>query len=437
MQEKPCKLFIQYAVPQMIGLLFNSVYLIVDGVFIGNVLGRDAMAAAAVAVPLVEILIALSMAIASGAGIVISSHLAQGRGKEARQTFRTALLCAGGLGLLVMALGNLLIHPLARLLGSTQQIHQEAVTYIRYIVSLSPFLVFSFLLSGLARNDGRPRLAMVSLAVGSVSNILLDYLFMCPLNGGIGGAALATAIGPVISVGILLPHFLGKRGNLYLTRERGSGKTAARILTLGFPSFIMEFTIGIITFVYNIAIVKSGYGDIGLAAYLVMGYLMLIVLTLFLGMAEGLQPVFSFFQGAGEEKRNEDMRKYAAKVFLLLGIVCYGLICLGSRGFYGIFNPEDPALTEFAASQSVPYFCGFFLAGFNILMISFWQSTLQGRRALAVSLSRSLILPPALMLLLPLLFGRETIWLCHSLSECLTACGAWLLLRAGGQKKRR
>lgn len=428
MQEKTYRLFIQYAIPQMIGLLFNSVYLIVDGVFIGNVLGRDAMAAAAVAVPLVEIIIALSMAIASGAGIVISSHLAQGEKTEARGTFRTALLCAAGLGGLVMLLGNLLIHPLARLLGSTAQIHSSAVTYIRYIVSLSPFLIFSFLLSGLARNDGRPKLAMVSLAIGSVSNVFLDYLFMCPLNMGIGGAALATAIGPVISVSILLPHFLGKKGELYLTRKKGSRKTALRILVLGFPSFIMEFTIGIITFVYNIAIVANGYGEIGLASYLVIGYLMLIVLTLFLGMAEGLQPVFSFFLGSGETERNDAMRKFATNVFLLLGIACYGLICLASRQFYGIFNPEDPALTEFAASQSIPYFCGFFLAGVNILMISFWQSTLRSKNALIVSLLRSLILPPVLMILLPTFFGRESIWLCHSLSECLTACGVWFLL---------
>lgn len=429
MQEKTHKLFVKYAVPQMIGLLFNSVYLIVDGVFIGNVLGRDAMAAAAVAVPLVEILIALSMAIASGAGIVISSQLAQEKHDSARQTFRTALLCAAGLGLIVMLLGNLLIHPLTKLLGSTEQIHQAAVSYIRYIVSFSPFLIFSFLLSGLARNDGRPKLAMISLAVGSISNILLDYLFMCPLNMGIGGAALATAIGPVISVLILLPHFLGKKGHLYITQKKGNVQTAARILLLGFPSFIMEFTIGIITFVYNIAIVANGYGEIGLAAYLVIGYLMLIVLTLFLGMAEGLQPVFSFFLGAGEEKRNEAMRKFATKVFLLLGIACYALICLTSRRFYSIFNPEDPALAEFAASQSIAYFCGFFLAGFNILMISFWQSTLRGQNALAISLSRSLILPPLLMLLLPALFGRESIWLCHSLSECLTALAACFLLR--------
>ena len=258
----------------MIGLLFNSVYMIVDGVFIGHRLGTASMAAAAVSVPLIEILIALSMAVASGAGVLISSHLGRGERESAVQTFNIALYGALGMGVLVMTLGNLFIlfiHPLAAALGSTPEIHQEAIEYMRYIVTFSPFLILSFLLSGLARNDGRPRLAMAALAVGSISNIVLDYVFMYPLNMGIGGAALATAIGPVFSVLILLPHFLRRRGALTFARTRPQARLLGRVYLLGFPSFIMEFTIGIITFIYNSAIVRHGYGELGLAAYLVIG----------------------------------------------------------------------------------------------------------------------------------------------------------------------
>ena len=430
-EGKSHTLFARYAVPQMIGLLFNSVYMIVDGVFIGNVLGRDSMAAAAVAVPLIEILIAVSMAVASGAGIMISGQLARQEKDRALQVFDTALLCAAGIGLLVAVLGNLLLDPLAEALGSTPQIHDEATEYIRYIVTFSPFLIFSFLLSGLVRNDGRPKLAMFALAFGSVSNIVLDYVFMCPLNMGIGGAALATAIGPVFSVLILLPHFLLKRGNLYFAPPKLEPNIVRHIFTLGFPSFIMEFTIGIITFVYNVAIVKNGYGEMGLAAYLVMGYLMLIILTLFLGMAEGLQPVFSYFTGAGEAGRSRELRRFATGVFLAAGVLCYGLILLCSRSFFSIFNPGDTELIAFAAEKSAYYFCGFFLAGYNILMISFWQSTRSTKKALLVSLGRSLIFPPLLILLLPHLFGAGVIWLCHSISEAVTACLAVILLIRG------
>lgn len=207
-EGKTGTLFAKYAIPQMIGLLFNSIYLIVDGIFIGNRLGREAMAAAAASVPFIEILIALAMAVASGAGIIISNCIGRAQKETAVRTFNVAVVCCVTLGLLVAALGNALLDPLAEALGSTPAIHAQATQYLWYIVTFSPFLLLSFLLGGLARNDGRPKLAMFALAFGSVSNIVLDYVFMYPLDMGIAGAALATALGPIFSVLILLPHFL-------------------------------------------------------------------------------------------------------------------------------------------------------------------------------------------------------------------------------------
>lgn len=429
-EGKTSTLFRKYAIPQMIGLLFNSVYLIVDGVFIGNRLGRDAMAAAAVSVPFIEILLSISMAVASGAGIMISNYIGKKNKKEAVRIFNIAIWVLGAISILIVVLGNVFINPLAELLGSTPKIHRDAVKYMWYIITFSPFLLFSFLLGGLVRNDGRPKLAMFALAFGSVSNIVLDYVFMYPLNMGIAGAALATALGPIFSVIILLPHFLQKKGSLYFARVHMDDRSIRQIFVLGFPSFIMEFTIGIITFIYNIAIIKNGYGEIGLAAYLVIGYLMLIILTIFLGMAEGLQPVFSYFTGTGETRRNRDMLSFAAKIFLCTGVVCYVFIVFFSRDFFSVFTPEDIELISFAESKSLVYFSGFFLAGFNILMISFWQSTQITKQAMSVSLMRSLIAPPVLIMVLPVFFGSGAIWICHSLSEAITACVAFSMLIA-------
>lgn len=421
-EGKSHTLFFRYAVPQMIGLLFNSVYTIVDGVFIGNRLGRDAMAAAAVSVPLIEILISLALAVGSGAAVMIASYRGRGKGADARRIFNTAIKMIGATGVFIAIAGNFFLRPLAALLGATPDILGEASVYLWYIVTFAPFQLFSFLLGGMVRNDGRPRLAMTAMILGAVSNIVLDYVFMYPMNMGIAGAALATALGPIFSVLILLPHFLLKRGNLYFTRSSSWLKEIRQILFYGFPSFIMEFTIGMITFIYNFAIGHFGYGEIGLAAYLVIGYLMLIILTLFLGMAEGLQPVFSHFMAAGEKERNRALRRFSMGVFLGVGLICYGLITVFAREFFFIFSPNDPELVAFAQSKCIVYFCGFFLAGLNILMISFWQSTACTKNALFTSLSRSLFWPPILMMLLPLLFGREAIWICQSAGEAATAC---------------
>lgn len=423
-EGKSHTLFLRFAVPQMLGLLFNSVYTIVDGLFIGNRLGRKAMAAAAVAVPMLEILISMAIAVSSGAGVLISIRLSQNEEDTARRLFQEALWLLGSAGLLIALLGNLWLKPLAELLGATPEVLGSAMTYLRYIVTFAPFQLLSFLLGGMARNDGCPKLAMTALMLGAVSNIVLDYVFMYPLNMGIGGAALATALGPIFSVLILLPHFLLKRGVLYFSRFRPCIREVRHILLYGFPSFIMEFSIGMVTFLYNFAIVRYGYGEEGLAAYLVIGYLMLIILTLFLGLAEGLQPVFSYLFGAGDKIRSRAMRRFSTGIFLVMGFVCYSAVILFSKAFYRMFTPEDLELAAFAYQKSRSYFCGFTLAGFNILMISFWQSTSEAGKALVISLLRSLILPPVFIILLPALFGRELVWLCLSAAEALTMCCA-------------
>ena len=207
-EGKSRTLFFRFAVPQMIGLLFNSVYTIIDGVFIGHRLGREAMAAAAVAVPLIEILISVAIAAGSGAGVLIAARLGAGDREGARRLFNTAAGMLAAAGVLVALLGNLFLAPLARLLGASPEILEPACGYLWFIVTFSPFQLFSFLLGGMARNDGRPRLAMTAMILGAGSNILLDYVFMYPLNLGIRGAAMATALGPIFSVLILLPHFL-------------------------------------------------------------------------------------------------------------------------------------------------------------------------------------------------------------------------------------
>lgn len=433
---KPSRLFVKYAVPQMIGLLFNSVYLIVDGVFIGNRLGRDAMAAAAVSVPFIEILIALAMAVASGAGIVISGKLASSKEKEARKTFSLSIAALLTIGVLIVLLGNMFLDGLATLLGSTPEIHENATTYLWYIVTFSPFQLLSFLLGGLARNDGKPKLAMFALAFGSVSNIILDYVFMYPLGMGIAGAALATALGPIFSVCILLPHFLRKKGDLYFTKFTATPKHLGQIFALGFPSFIMEFTIGVVTFIYNFAIIKNGYGELGLAAYLMIGYLMLIILTIFLGMAEGLQPVFSYLSGVDEDVKSRSLLSLSIKIFMGIGVLCYVLIVLFSGDFYSLFAPNDKELIHFTRERSPLYFSGFFLAGLNILLISYFQSTKATKKALLISLLRSIVTPPVLIPILSFAFGGAAIWFCHSLSEIITFAFAFFLIRPlwGNQK---
>ncbi len=430
-REKPSRLFVKYAIPQMIGLLLNSVYLIVDGMFIGNRLGRNAMAAAAVSVPMIEILIALSLAISVGASIIVSSSFGSGDKKKANQAFNLSLILAGVTAVVIAILGNVFIHQLSVSLGSTPDIMDEAITYLWYIVTGSPFLIFSFVLSSLARADNSPKLAMYALAIGAVSNIILDYVFLYPLNMGIGGAALATALGPVFSVLILLPHFIKKKGELKFAWPSLSFGLSKRILVLGAPSFIMEFSIGIVTLFYNISITRTGYGEIGLAAYLVIGYIALIILTVFLGIAQGIQPLVSYFHGRNEHGRNTELMSFLFKAVAGFGIVLYGAVFLFAESFIAIFTPGDYDLIAFTHAKAGPYFSGFVFAGITILVITYLQSMQKTGPALVLSLLRSVILVPIFLFVFPALWGREAIWLALSAAELVTFIVACVAYRQG------
>ena len=425
-QEKSGSLFIKYALPQMVGLLLNSVYLIVDGMFIGNRLGREAMAAAAVSVPAVEILIALSLAISVGASIIISSSFGAGDRKRANDAFNLSLVIAAVASLLIAVLGNVFMDGLAAMLGATPDIHDEAISYLWYIVTGSPFLIFSFAFSSYARADNRPKLAMWALAVGSVSNIILDYVFLYPLDMGIGGAALATALGPVFSVIIMLPHFLRGRGMLRFALPPFSGRLAWGILYLGAPAFIMEFSIGIVTLFYNIAINANDFGELGLAAYLTIGYIALIILTVFLGIGQGMQPLISYFHGRGEHGRNRELMAFLFKTVAVLGLLLYGAVLFLSKGFIGVFTPDDAELISFTHDKASIYFAGFVFAGVTIQIVTFFQSIQKAVPAFVLALLRSTVFVLLFLVGLPLAWGREAIWPALSAAELATfLVGVW------------
>lgn len=419
-KAKTSTIFLRYVIPQMVGLIANSVYFIVDGVFIGRRLGAGALAAAGVAVPVVEITIAASMLISVGAGILISAAAGRGDGPGARNVFAQAVACALALSAALAVLGNIFLEPLSFALGANEAILADTMTYLRYFISFSPFLIFSFLLSTLARNDGRPGLAMVALTIGSASNILLDWVFMYPMDMGIAGAALATGLGPVFSVALLLPHFLKKRGTLWFTRPRGGLRPVGRLLAGGAPAFIAEFSIGLVTLLYNLAIVRAGLGEDGLAAYLVIGYAALICLTAFLGAAQGMQPAVSYLVGAGQAGRVRSLFGAAALFCLGLSAALYAALFFGGGAFFSIFLAGDGALLAYTAGAARLYFVMLPFAALNILLISFMQSMGRAAPSLAVSLARSTLPVMACLLVLPLLWPHVGLWLALAVAEAAT-----------------
>lgn len=416
----------RFAIPQMIGLIFNSIYFIIDGIFIGRRLGPDALAAAGVAIPVVEIMIAISMLISVGAGVVISSSLGKNDTNSANQIFNKANMITLILAASVVILGNLLLEPLARFMGATDLILNDTMVYLRYFITASPFLIFSFTLSTFARNDNAPRLAMWALIVGSLSNILLDWVFMYPLNMGMAGAALATALGPVFSVMILLPHFLRKKGVLSFKFMTFSLKDVWDITVKGMAAFITNFSIGLVTLFYNLSITHQGLGEATLSAYVIIGYLALIALTAFLGSSQGIQPAISFFAGSGDNDRIVSLTRSTLWFNAGLALAFTALMWVAGPIVISLFTNDALLITNTSAIANI-YFLNLVFAAVNIVLATVLQALDYQKASTNLSLMRSTVPLMVLLVVLPLFFGPTSIWFAVIGAEVLTmVASGWI-----------
>ncbi|MBS4535668.1 MATE family efflux transporter [Clostridium sp. D2Q-14] len=423
------RLLLSYIVPGIAGLLFNSLYIVVDGLFVARILGREPLAAVTVGVPVVEILLSLSMFISVGAGVLISSKNGRGEHKEARDIFNVSVRLLAIVSVLIAVVSLIFRHHIAKVLGATPNIMDLVVKYMTYFFAFSPVFMFSYAMCTWLRNDSQPKLAMFAQIVGALSNIFLDWYFMGRLKMGIGGTALATGLGPVFSMTIMLPHFIFKKGNLYLQKVKMDLKIISEMLIKGIPSFIMEFALGITTLCVNIAI-GIHMGALGFAAFGIVGYIALIILSIFLGMAEGSQPLVSFYYGANEKRNMRTILKISLCISIAIGIIAYLLLFKYTEIPVYVFADNDIELVKTAMTATIYYFPALFVSGTNILLASYMQSIGYWKESVTISLCRCLIVLLPLLLVLPKLLGDNGIWISVPFAEILTLPIAYILWKA-------
>lgn len=414
------KEIIKYAGPGILGLVANSLYIVVDGIFVSKMLGAKSLAAVTTVVPVVELLIALSLMISIGGGIYIS--ISQGRGdeKESRVYFNNGLALVLGVAVFITIASLFLRTQIVGLLGATPDIFDEAVEYFVWFIAFVPFFMLNYALGTWIRNDGKPNLAMAGQVIGAIMNIALDYLFMGPLQMGIAGAAIATGLGPVVGIILVAPHFLKKKGTLYIEKVKIEFKYIKDILIGGLPSFSIEFALGVMSFLCNLFIV-SKFGAEGLAAFGVIGYINLILLSVYLGIGQGTQPLVSRFYGQRDVKSIKYVYKFSAILSFALGIIGYIALLIFKAPITAIFiDPSDIALTEMTTYAITLFFFSFAITGVNVTTASIFEAKHSVGFSMIISILR------AFAILLPVLwfFNRmanpNMLWLAVPVAEILT-----------------
>jgi len=422
--------FARYCTLNVLGMLALSCYVLADTFFVANGLGANGLAALNLAIPVYSLIHGCGLLLGMGGATRYSIHLHQGNSQMGCAAFTHTLVGGGLLVLFFICLGLFWADSITRFMGADPVVFSMTRTYIRVLLLFSPAYLLNDILLCFVRNDGSPQRAMAAMVTGSLANIVLDYIFIFPLQMGIFGAVLATGFAPIISITVLSPFFLRRENHFHPISCSPSLALTGAIAGTGLPSLVTEVSSGVVMIAFN-QIILGLQGNLGVAAYGVVANLSLVVLSIYTGVAQGVQPLFSRYFGTDQSKLLRDTLRYGIFTVLILSVFLYGILFLWADPISALFNRDcNPLLQTTAVEGLKLYFLACPFAGWNILLSVWFSSTDVPRPAHIISLLRGFFLILPLAFFLSALGGITGLWLTFPATEALVALlGIFLLLR--------
>lgn len=416
--------FCRYVSLNVVGMLGLSFYILADTYFISLGLGTNGLAALNLAIPVYSFMLGCGQMVGMGGGIKFAILKNQENRSTTDRIFTTSLYLGAAVALALVLLGLFGADAMVTLMGADQTVYPMTRTYLRVLLLFSPAFILNNILLPFVRNDGQPQLAMAAMIGGSLSNVVLDYLFIFPCKMGILGAVVATGFSPIISMAILSPHFIRKKHSFHLTKCRWRPGLSAGILSAGAPSLITELSSGVVILAFN-AILLGLEGNSGVAAYGVIANLSLVVTAIYSGIAQGVQPILSSSYGRGEGEKLRAILRYALTAMLALSAAIYLGMYLGAGLIAAAFNNQgDPLLQSLAVQGLKIYFLACPFVGFNIILAAAFAALEQPRPAQVISLLRGFFLILPVTFLLSRWWGALGVWWAFPVTEALVFLAA-------------
>lgn len=409
--------YISLNVVSMIGL---SLYILADTFFVANGVGSNGIVALNIALPAYSFVNGVGLLLGMGAATRFSIAIGEGQQERGSRIFTQA----AGLGACATAVFTLIgicfSQPIVELLGASGEIIPLAKEYLQTTLCFSGAFIFNDLLICFVRNDKKPHLSTAAMLTASMSNILLDYIFVFPLGMGMFGAAFATGIAPLLSLCVLSTHFFKKHNHFRLVRCHPRWGEIRPLLLAGVPSFVNEFSSGVVLLLFN-KIILALAGNTGVGAYGIITNIALVFLALFNGIGQGIQPLASLCYGAGEHKKIRQILRYGWGIAVVFGSLFYLSGLLFPEQMTAAFNKDGGMeLTRIAVDGIRIYFIAFFMMGLNIVSASLFACVAQPRQAALLSVLRGFGAVIPLVLLLSSLFGLTGVWMTIPAAEALT-----------------
>lgn len=420
----------RYIFPAMGGLFVTYLYNVVDGIFVGRGVGAAALGAVNIGVPFITFAVAVAAMFPMGGATVVAIRMGRGDKEGANHAFMTSVTLTLLVSLLLTVAGMVFCGQIIDMSGGrtlSRAMRVMAEDYLFYYCAFSVPMLMSTCLSVFVRNDGSPVLSFAGMCVGAGANILLDWLFIFPMEMGVVGAAIASGLGQVFSVAVLLSHFVRRQGSLRFRRFQISGALAVKICKRGVPEAASQLTTPVTALCYNLMLAKLA-GDIGVSTFSVLSFIYSLANAILSGVAQGLQPLWGNCYGEQDTDGMNEYFRWGIRINAILSVAIYGLLLFFTESVIRIFN-QDPELVQ-SASVALPLFSlSFIPMALNLIYTSFLYSTKRTLQADAISFSRGVVLKAVAIFCLPVLLGGDTIWLAPLVAELMTLGLAMVLVK--------
>lgn len=421
--DKIKTVYFKYLAAAFGSTLISSIYGIVDMAIVGQYHGPNGSAALAVFAPFWNIIYSFGLLAGIGGSVLYSTARGKvaGNEKNADEYFTVSVLCGGALSVIAWLIILFFNAPLLTFFGADKTLLFLAQQYLAVIKFAVPFFVFDQILASFLRNDGNPGLATAAVLAGGIFNVFGDYFFVFALDMGIFGAGLATSIGAVVSTILMLTHFKRKKNMLRFVKPTAVMRKCRQIIITGFPTCITDIAMGILTILFNRQIMKFLGAD-ALAVYGIIVNIGTFVQCCAYSIGQASQPIFSMNFGAKKPDRIRQCLKYALYTAFVFGVFWTVLSLAVPALYVRIFMAPTPAVLEIAPAIIRSYSLSFLILPFNVFSTYYFQSLMQAKTSFIVSAARGFLISGALILILPLVLGADSIWYAMLITEVLVAC---------------
>ena len=413
------KRFVKYVSQNILGMIGTSAYILADTFFISRAAGADGIAALNLVLPIYSLIFAIGAMIGIGSATRFRVQRAR-KEKEADYYFSNGVYFCLLISIPFILAGVFIPDKLLAFLGADGVIIRVGTPYTRIFLLFTPFFMLNYVFGAFVRNDDNPTLAMVATFSSSIFNIVMDYVFMFPMQMGMAGAALATAFSPVVGMLICSIHFFSKKNTVKFHIRSFSVVRFFKSCALGVSAFVGEMASGVTTLIFNIILLQIA-GNVGVAAYGIVANIALVCIAIFNGVTQGAQPLLSESYGKGDKKSLKLLLKLSVLTAFFFAILMNGISNWIPEEIVSVFNSEgNKEMSAYAVDGLRLYFIGFLFAGINIVGTGYLSATEAAVGALVSSISRGFVAIAFCAVVLATILGMTGVWLAFPVAEALT-----------------